>query len=281
MSDFKFEGRIDELDLGRVIEDAQKFMVFDNAEKTFSKDVLRIQHSSCTQPHLTLVDLPGLFISGNKNQSVSDCEWVKTLVTSYMKQQRSIILAVISAKSEFVLQQVIQRALEVDPKGNRTIGLITKPDTLDAGSVSDQSYLDLIKNEDVFLRLGWHVVKNRDFEMRESTKEQRNASEKDFFSKGVWASLCPSQLGVDATKGKLSKVLHDLNLAQLPGVILEAEASMSLSSSELTQLGHQRDNAHDQQQYLLRVSQDFARLVKAAAEGDYPSDHEFFEVSGS
>ena len=190
---FKFGGTADDLNLGSVVEEAQKLMGLDNANKVFSKDILRIEKSSSTQPHLTFVDLPGLFLAGNKNQSVHDAELVQSLVLSYMKQPRSIILAVVSAKSEFALQQVTQRVRELDPEGSRTLGLITKPDTLDVGSESERAYFELAQNQDVHLRLGWHVVKNRDFEMRNSTKKQRDASEKDFFSRGVWAALDPDQ----------------------------------------------------------------------------------------
>jgi len=74
-------------------------------------------------------------------------ETVKGLVTSYMKNPRSIILAVISAKSERATQIVLKYAGEIDPEGSRTLGIITKPDTLDAGGEGEQSYVDLARNK--------------------------------------------------------------------------------------------------------------------------------------
>lgn len=59
-----------------------------------------------------------------------------------------------SAKSEFALQQVTQRAREKDCEGYCTLGLITKPDTLHEGFESERAYLELARNKDVNFRLG-------------------------------------------------------------------------------------------------------------------------------
>ncbi len=48
-----------------------------------------------------------------------------------MKKPRSVILAVVSAKSEFNLQQITKHTRSLDPLGSRTLGVITKPDKLD------------------------------------------------------------------------------------------------------------------------------------------------------
>ncbi|CAI4214295.1 unnamed protein product [Parascedosporium putredinis] len=100
------------------------------------------------QPHLTIVDLPGLFRVGNREQAAQDSEVVRSLVLSYMKSERAVILAVVSAKSDFALQEVTHLARQLDPDGDRTLGLITKPDTLDPGSESEMYYLQLAQNKD-------------------------------------------------------------------------------------------------------------------------------------
>ena len=76
----------------------------------------------------------------------------------------------------------------------------------------------------------------------------------------------------------MSKIPHDHNIAQLPQVIREIELGISESSSNLKRLGRQRDTIHDQRRYLLRVSLDFTRLIKAAVEGDY-AEEDFFGTS--
>ena len=62
-----------------------------------------------------------------------------------MKEPRSIILAVVSAKNDYANQIVLKLARAADKKGNRTLGVITKPDTLSAGSETEAMYVSLPK----------------------------------------------------------------------------------------------------------------------------------------
>ena len=100
-------------------------------------------------------------------------------------------------------------ARELDPKGTRTLGLITKPDALDAGSDSEAAYLRLAQNKDIMFRLGWHVLKNRDYKMRDASSAERDEAEEDFFGTGVWTSMDPKHLGVKSLKPRLSNVLKE------------------------------------------------------------------------
>lgn len=108
--------------------------------KVFSTDVLRIESISPNAPNLTLVDLPGLFAAADSTQTNDDATLVKNLVIGYMKQRRSIILAVISADNPFANQPVTKYTRDFDPSGTRTLGLITKPDKIDRGSDSERYY---------------------------------------------------------------------------------------------------------------------------------------------
>lgn len=99
------------------------------SSKVFSTDVLRVEISGPKHPHLTFVDLPGLFQAGNKSQSVNDADEGKKLASSYMARPRSIILAVVSAKNDYNNRSVTRYATEHDPNGDRTLVIIAKPDT--------------------------------------------------------------------------------------------------------------------------------------------------------
>ncbi|KAI9146758.1 Interferon-induced GTP-binding protein Mx3 [Paramyrothecium foliicola] len=275
-----FDPDLQSLDLDAIIALATEEMGLNGTDTVFSRDILRIELSSPSQPHLTLVDLPGLFLASNKDQSVEDSELVKSLVLSYMQQDKSIILAVVSAKSEFALQQVTQRAREVDPDGRRTLGLITKPDTLDKGSESELAYFELAQNMDVSFRLGWHVMKNRDFKMRNTTNNERDEAEREFFSKSVWASLSQTQLGVDSLRARLSRVLQDHIISHLPRLISDIQAGIAECNTALQRIGKARDSISEQRRYLLSLSQEFCSLVRASIEGNY-SNRQFFGNSDS
>jgi GTP-binding protein EngB required for normal cell division len=268
LSRFQFELGITNPNLGSIVERAKEAMGL-NDTKVFSTDALRVELCGPTQPHLTIVDLPGLFRAGNSDQSMDDAATVRKMVHSYMGRPRSIILAVVSAKSDFALQEVTEFARELDPKGTRTLGLITKPDTLDPGSDSEAAYLKLAQNKDVVFRLGWHVLKNRSYQMREASSAERDNAEKDFFAKGVWVSMEPKHLGVNTLKTRLSNVLKDQILHQLPSLLYDVESGIAECQSRLERLGTPRGAFEQQRRYLLRVSQKFSVLMKAAVDGLY------------
>ena len=268
----------EDLDLGEIIEAAKDAMGINESTKVFSSDILRVELSGPDQPHLTLIDLPGLFQAGSRSQSDADSETVKSLVLSYMKSERSIILAVVSAKNDFNNQSITRYAREIDPKGVRTLGLITKPDTLDEGSDSERFYIELAQNKDVKFRLGWHVLRNRDYSSRNSTSQERDNTEAQFFSSGVWRSLHASQVGIHSLKPRLSKILKDHILAQLPDVVAQIQDGIRDCNERLDVLGASRATAQEQRRYLLHVSQSFTSLVKAAIDGLY-SDPFFGDAS--
>lgn len=226
LSHFHPEVDPDSPDLETVVEKAKEAMGLYDA-KVFSTDILRLELSGSTQPHLTIVDLPGLFRAGNKDQSVADSAIVKKMVRDYMRRERSIILAVVSAKIDINLQDITELAQELDPKGARTIGLITKPDTLSAGSDSEASYFRLARNEDVVFRLGWHVLKNRSYETRHASSDDRDKDEEEFFTKGIWTRMDSAHLGVKALRQRLSNVLKDQILLQLPSLIRDVESGIT------------------------------------------------------
>lgn len=257
------------MDIGKLVEQAKVQMGLGEQSRTFSADVLRIEVTGPAQPNLTIVDLPGLFLAGNREQSAEDGNTVRELVRSYMVKSLSIILAVVSAKSDFALQEVTQMARKIDPQGLRTIGLITKPDTLDIGSDSERAYLELAQNRDVHFRLGWHVLRNRDYKSRDATNEERDKAEESFLGQGVWSALPKKQKGVASLRPRLSKILTDQILGELPALLENVETELSECSLALEKLGISRNTIAKQRSYLLRASYHFATLVRDSINGLY------------
>ncbi|KIW66260.1 hypothetical protein PV04_08459 [Phialophora macrospora] len=253
-----------------IVRSAEKAMGLDNHSAVFSKDILRVELCGPTQANLTLVDLPGIFWASDQSQSDDDASLVQSLVKSYMESKRSIILAVVSAKSDLVMQVITKLARETDPEGQRTLGIITKPDTLHAGSDSETLFVKLAKNENIRFKLGWHVLKNRDFDTKDTTSEERDAAERHFFQSRVWSSALPSnQLGIETLRPRLSRVLLGQILAELPSLVRDVEMELQTCQERLRALGASRGTISDQRMYLLKVSQSFLSLMTAAVEGVY------------
>lgn len=150
-----------------------------------------------------------------------------------MAESRSIILAVVSAKNDYANQIITRLARNVDPLGVRTLGIITKPDTLYVGSDSEKGFVNLAKNEDVIFRLGWHVLKNRDYANRNCPAEERDEQERSFFADGIWTTLPTNLLGLDPLKPRLSTVLRDQIISELPSLITMSRWVSPIAETDL------------------------------------------------
>ncbi|KAI2466285.1 P-loop containing nucleoside triphosphate hydrolase protein [Annulohypoxylon bovei var. microspora] len=260
-----------------LVEKAKEAMGISSSGKAFSKDRLRVEITGPDRPHLTIIDMPGLIHSETKSQSAADVKLVRKVVKGYMKQARSIILAVVSAKNDFANQVVLNFAREVDMRGSRTMGVITKPDTLVQGSGSEALYISLARNNQVNFDLGWHVLKNLDSETQKGSSllGYRNAEEALFFSKGVWNELPSSMLGINELRKKLSSVLLRQIAFELPSLIREINLKLDDSREDLEKLGEPRRTLDEQRLRLLQISEEFQSLVERSISGTYNGT--FFE----
>jgi GTPase SAR1 family protein len=265
-----FRAKLDGFDgISSLVEDAKEAMGISMQGKAFSKDLLRVEITGPDRPHLTIVDLPGLIHSETKQQMASDIELIQDVVQDYMKEARSIILAVVSAKNDVANQIVLKLARSTDTTGNRTLGVITKPDTLIPNSGSEALYMSLAKNEEVEFRLGWHVLKNMDSETGSWTLAQRDAKEAEFFLKRNWHELPRSVLGIDELRSRLSDVLLRQITSELPSLIEEIEGKYRSCHDRLKKLGEPRASLHEQRLHLVQISQSFQSLVNASVAGTY------------
>jgi len=261
-------------DLPKIIESAKLAMGLSTLGKAFSNDILRIELTSPDHPHLTIVDLPGLIHSETKHQSASDVELIKEIVQGYMKEPRCVILAVISAKNDFANQVVLSLARSIDKTGHRTLGVITKPDTLKSGSQSEADFVSLARNQHVVFRLGWHVLKNMDSEHGSTTLKERDAKEANFFAQGAWTELPHGSLGIQRLRTRLSKVLLGQIASELPSLLDEINDKFATCQSQLVKLGKPRITLAEQRLYLFSFVEQFQSLAKSAVDGTY--NHPFF-----
>lgn len=154
-------------DLPTIMENAMQVMGISsssdasNPPRAFARDVLSIQIEGPSRPQLTLVDIPGLISTQTKGTTKEDVALVADITEHYISSQRTICLAVVSAGNDYANQRILERVREHDPSGERTLGIITKPDMAPKGSGLEKSYIELAQNNDIFFKLGWHVVKNR------------------------------------------------------------------------------------------------------------------------
>lgn len=190
-----------------------------SGNRTFSDDVLKIEICGPEQEHLSVVDVPGIFKKTTKGVTTSsDIELVQSMVSNYMKNPRSAILAVIPANVDIATQEILEMADMHDSKGVRTLGVLTKPDLVDRGA--EQSVIDLVEGKRDKLGLGWSVVRNPgQQQIKDEATVDRYESEKLFFTTAEpWNKLDKDRVGVEALQRRLKEILTEMVRREFPNV---------------------------------------------------------------
>lgn len=228
-----------------------------------SKDILRIAVYSPKLTPLTLIDLPG-FVQpsiGLHEERIL----VEKIAKRYIKQPNSIIL-VASAANCAVNSGALQTARRYDRTGERTFGIITKPDLLNEDSKTElhlqfSRYVAKLPN----LPRGWHVLRNRSQAERYAQANERDQIETRFMQTGVLSSLPLERLGIHSLRKTLNDVLvrHTENkLQQLVETIQSNTVALEAQQTKLTNL---RTNSA----YLTSLADDFHQLALDAIHGKY------------
>lgn len=87
-------------------------------------------------PHvlnLTLVDLPGMTRVAVGDQPKDIDIQIRQMALEFIRRPGAIILAVTPANVDLANSDSLQLAKEVDPEGERTLGVMTKIDLMDRG----------------------------------------------------------------------------------------------------------------------------------------------------
>jgi len=241
--------------------------------RAFAKDVLSIEIEGPSRPQLTLVDLPGLVQTETRGVTEEDVQLVTEITDSYISQHRTICLAVVSATNDYANQGILKKVRKVDPEGDRTLGIITKPDRLSPGSGSEKAFLGLARNEDIFFKLGWHVLKNRSYEDGSSSFEQRNTSEIIYFRKSNFSSLSKECVGITSLRDRLSQLLFNHVKQELPKLRKDLEEALRDSQLLLEAMGNRRATPQECKAFLTQLSLDFYEVGKAAVNGHYEGEY--------
>lgn len=248
---------------------ASKALGVDHGQ-AISSHVLRIEVTGPKQDHLTLIDLPGLFYVTKNDKDSASPALVKSLAQRYMKQPRTLILAIVSAKSDYATQEILKTLQETDPDGSRTMGVITGLDTVEQGSAREKEYMALAMNDEIPLVRGWHVLRNLNFKERQDQNSDRNDIETRFFTETEpWSALPTNARGAQTLKTKLSQHLMHFIGGQMKSVVAALKAKIDDCNKTLEKLGPERSNIRDKRVYLFEIGTKHQNLVRAALNGPY------------
>uniref|UniRef100_A0A3Q2FG90 Interferon-induced GTP-binding protein Mx n=1 Tax=Cyprinodon variegatus TaxID=28743 RepID=A0A3Q2FG90_CYPVA len=171
----------------------KKFTDFDEIRQEIETETIRLTGSNkgispvpitlkIYSPHvlnLTLVDLPGITKMPVGDQP-ADIEYqIRDMIMQYICKENCLILAVTPANTDLANSDALKLAKDVDPQGQRTIGVITKLDLMDKGTDAKE----ILENRLLPLRRGYIGVVNRSQKDIDGKKNIMAAltSERNFF----------------------------------------------------------------------------------------------------
>ncbi|XP_037325390.2 dynamin 3a isoform X2 [Pungitius pungitius] len=192
-------------------------------------------------PHvlnLTLVDLPGITKVPIGDQP-ADIEYqVRDMILQVICKENCLILAVTPANTDLANSDALKLAKDVDPQGQRTIGVITKLDLMDEGTDAR----NILENRLLPLRRGYIGVVNRSQKDIEGKKDIKAAllAEKNFFESHPAYKHMAERTGTAYLQRVLNQVTQTgAKYASLPPMSTRCER-LVLSLQQLT--NHIRDS---------------------------------------
>ncbi|GJE96959.1 Dynamin domain-conaining protein [Phanerochaete sordida] len=202
----------------------------------FSRNAVCMDISGPEMTDLAFVDLPGII----QNASAETVQLVEDLVKSHIKGN-CLILVTLPMSDDIENQKAMQLAKQVDPSGLRTIGVMTKPDTLPPGSTKARdNWLDVIEGRRFPLKHGYYCTRQPDDDERArgiSNAEAREAEMAFFREHSPWSKSSQRQrFGTAQLVANLSRLLTQIIYDTMPKLRSEAAAQLTACLQRLKEL---------------------------------------------
>ncbi|XP_034085615.1 dynamin 3a isoform X4 [Gymnodraco acuticeps] len=219
--------------------------------------------------NLTLVDLPGITKVPVGDQP-ADIEYqIRDMIMQYICKDNCLILAVTPANTDLANSDALKLAKDVDPQGQRTIGVITKLDLMDKGTDAR----NILENRLLPLRRGYIGVVNRSQKDVVGKKDIKAAllAEKDFFLSHPSYKHMAESMGTPYLQKTLNQQLTNHIRESLPGFRSHLQSqllSLNKEAEEFKQFSP--DDPARRTKTLLQLAQrlavDFEKLIEGSGD---------------
>ncbi|KIY61919.1 hypothetical protein CYLTODRAFT_427270 [Cylindrobasidium torrendii FP15055 ss-10] len=202
----------------------------------FSKNMVVLKIISPDTTDLTFVDLPGLVTNATDSHLPEEITKLK------IKNEKTIVLITIPMGEDIERHESVKYAREVDPNGDRTIGVLTKPDTLSAGASGQREKWRKVllgQDEQAYLKHGYFCVRLPDDEARKRNTPL-NVLNQYFNSTAPWSDLpkhVKDRYGVDPLVSYVSKLLVDMFEKSIPEMRRHTDKLLQDAETRLNDLG--------------------------------------------
>ncbi|NWW46957.1 MX protein, partial [Pedionomus torquatus] len=147
----------DASEVEKAIKEAQNVVA--GTRGAISGELISLDIWSPDVPDLTLIDLPGIARVAVGDQPKDIGEQIKMLLRRTIACKETLNLVVVPCNVDIATTEALKMAQEVDPNGERTLGILTKPDLVDKGT--EESIIKILQNQVIPLKKGYMIVKCR------------------------------------------------------------------------------------------------------------------------
>ncbi|KAL9435259.1 hypothetical protein AB3S75_021517 [Citrus x aurantiifolia] len=237
-------------------------------------------HLSIFSPNvvnLTLIDLPGLTKVAVDGQPESIVQDIENMVRSYIEKPNCIILAISPANQDLATSDAIKISREVDPRGDRTFGVLTKIDLMDKGTDA----VDILEGKSYKLRYPWIGVVNRSQADINKSVDMIAARrrEHEYFKNSPEYGHLADRMGSEYLGKVLSKHLETVIKSRIPGLQSLISKTISELEAELTRLGKPIANDAGGKLYTtMEISRAFDQIFKEHLDGVRPGGDKIYGV---
>ncbi|CAL0313324.1 unnamed protein product [Lupinus luteus] len=237
-------------------------------------------HLSIYSPNvvnLTLVDLPGLTKIAVEGQSDSIVQDIESMVRSYIEKPNCIILAISPANQDLATSDAIKISREVDPTGERTIGVLTKIDLMDKGTDA----VDILEGRAFKLKFPWIGVVNRSQQDINKNVDMIAARrrEREYFATTPEYTHLANRMGSEHLAKMLSKHLETVIKSKIPGIQSLISKTVAELEFELARLGKPAAiDAGGKLYAIMEICRTFDQIFKEHLDGIRPGGDKIYNV---
>jgi hypothetical protein len=205
----------------------------------FSRNVVCVSIEDPDATDLSFYDLPGLI----QNEEAEMVALVKCLAEHYIEKKNTIILTTIPMSDDMENQQSMSLARTADPNGERTIGVLTKPDTLGTGAINQRrKWVEIIegRSEEHTLRHGFYCVRlpdDAERAQRLSRAESQKRAAEYFDTTSPWKDVTDRhRFGIPGFVSDISRLLIRLIEKTLPCLREDVDTLLAKCTKDFDEL---------------------------------------------
>jgi len=212
-------------------------------DSNVSKKPIHLRIYAPDIPNLTLVDLPGMTsVARTDLGQPEDIELqIKNMIASYISRPKTIILAVLPARTDIEADMAMGLIKKYDPNYDRTIGVLTKVDLMNINT-DVCNYLTGNVSKSLQLKYGYFAVRNRTTqEAKQLTVIEGFNKEREFFqSHPAYGSLKDTdtlRLGIPNMASSIGNILVHNIKESLPFILNQVNTRLVELDKEYNSLG--------------------------------------------